>query len=365
MSNIESPSIAEIAGQNVQLKEDVAELREQVSTLEELLQLYEESATDQAQRLQKAMATLEERAQQLEHAKEALQTLQTTLDSMGDAVIVANDSGQALFVNSAAQQLLKNEAGPCSLQDWLRSRQLFEGDGETPFDAEVLPLARAIRGEAVDGAEMRLAALNNEPSRWLSANARPIATDGVVVGAVAVFRDVTQRKQFEQDLKRSHQATQQQAQLLEETLTRLKQTQAQLIHGEKMNSLGQTVAGIAHEINNPVNFIHGNIRHATNAFHDLLALVKLFRATYADAPDKISTVIEDIDLDFLAADIPPMMASMSAGTQRIREIVKSLRVFSRLDEAELKAVDIHQGIDSAIMIVRSKFAPTATRAGIT
>ncbi len=121
-----------------------------------------------------------------------------------------------------------------------------------------------------------------------------------------------------------------------------------------MASLGQTVAGIAHEINNPVNFIHGNLKPTQQAFSDLMALVKLFQDTYLEPTPAIADAIADIDLPFLATDIPDMLKSMQMGTERIREIVKSLRIFSRLDEAELKKVDIHQGIDSALMILQSK-----------
>ncbi|MEM9091444.1 MAG: ATP-binding protein [Cyanobacteria bacterium P01_F01_bin.53] len=361
----EADETAERIEHNTQLKEEVADLREQVSTLEELLQLYEASAIEQEQQLQGAMVELKEHAQQLEHAQEALQTLQTTLDSMGDAVIVAGRDGQALFVNPAAQRLLKGEAVSRSFRDWLQTAQLFESDGVTPYSMESLPLTRAIGGESVDAAEMRWVTSTDPAGRWLSVTARPILAAESVTGAVAVFRDVTQRKQFEQDLQRSHHAAKEQAQLLEKTLSQLKQTQAQLVHGEKMSSLGQTVAGIAHEVNNPVNFIHGNLTHTKNAFHDLLDLVQLFRSTYQTLPIEIEHAIEEIDLDFLAADIPPMLASMTQGTQRIREIVKSLRVFSRLDEAELKSVDIHEGIDSAVMLVRSRFAATDTRHDIT
>jgi two-component system, NtrC family, sensor kinase len=118
--------------------------------------------------------------------------------------------------------------------------------------------------------------------------------------------------------------------------------------------LGQMVAGIAHEINNPINFIHGNISHANGYTKDLLELLHLYQAEYPEASKAIQSKIEAIDLGFLEVDLRKILTSMSFGTDRIREIVKSLRIFSRLDEAEVKNVDIHEGIDSTLMILQSR-----------
>lgn len=337
--------------------EAIAQLQAQVATLEELLQLYEESATEQEQRLQRTLKALQERALQLEHAQSAMQTLQTILDSMGDAVVVIDQKGQVLFGNPAAKALLQTDTLAGSFYTRMETYDIFRADGITPYCTEELPLSRAVHGESVDGEEILVVETNTDHAQWLSVNARPLQAEQNAdksVGAVAVFRDVGQRKAFEAELQRSHQNSQQQAQLLQNTLRQLQQTQAQLIQSEKMVSLGQTVAGIAHEINNPVNFIHGNLNPAQQAFDDLLALVELFQDTYPKPTPKIAEAIAEIDLAFLAKDIPDMLKSMQGGTERIRKIVKSLRIFSRLDEAEFKAVDIHQGIDSALMILQSK-----------
>ena len=141
---------------------------------------------------------------------------------------------------------------------------------------------------------------------------------------------------------------------MQPTLQELQRTQAQVLQNEKISSLGQLVAGIAHEINNPVNFIHGNVNHATNYAQDLLDLVRLYQQAYPQPTDAIATKIGDLDLDFLTSDLPQLLASMRVGTERIREIMKSLRSFSRLDEAEVKPVDIHDGIDSTLMILQSR-----------
>lgn len=182
---------------------------------------------------------------------------------------------------------------------------------------------------------------------------------------IAILRDITDRKYAEKWLQRSlneqEQLTQQanaQAQELEIVLQDLKNTQAQLIQTEKMSSLGQLVAGVAHEINNPVNFIYGNLSHSFVYSQDLLELVKRYQAwekQQAIAPDPdIQSFIADIDLDFLQEDFPKVLHSMKMGAERIRQIVLTLRNFSRLDEADMKPIDIHEGIDSTLLLLQNR-----------
>jgi signal transduction histidine kinase len=141
---------------------------------------------------------------------------------------------------------------------------------------------------------------------------------------------------------------------LYQTLENLKKTQSQLIQTEKMSSLGQMVAGIAHEINNPVNFIYGNLEHTKAYLENLLGLINLYAKEY---PEPTATIIEEkerIDLDFLLEDFPKLIASMKMGSERIREIIVSLRNFSRTDESALKTVNIHEGIDSTLLILNHR-----------
>lgn len=141
---------------------------------------------------------------------------------------------------------------------------------------------------------------------------------------------------------------------LSKALQTLQQTQIQLIQQEKLSALGQLVAGIAHEINNPVNFIHGNIDHASSYAEDLLALFNLYEQHYPDPVDDIKEKRDEIDVGFLTEDLPKLLTSMQVGTDRIRDIVLSLRIFSRLDEAEVKDVNVHEGIDSTLLILNSR-----------
>jgi GAF domain-containing protein len=144
----------------------------------------------------------------------------------------------------------------------------------------------------------------------------------------------------------------------------LQEAQIQLVQSEKMSSLGQLVAGIAHEINNPVNFIYGNLMHVSEYNNDLLDLINLYQEEYPHPNPTIQDKIEDIDLEFLLEDLPAMINSMQVGAERIRKLVLSLRNFSRLDEAEKKPVDIHEGIESTLLILQYRLKARPDQAAI-
>ncbi|WYM03227.2 MAG: GAF domain-containing sensor histidine kinase [Gloeotrichia echinulata DVL01] len=148
--------------------------------------------------------------------------------------------------------------------------------------------------------------------------------------------------------------TRQQAQELTQLLHDLQATQTQLIQTEKMSSLGQLVAGIAHEINNPVNFIYGNLTHVSDYAEDLLGMLELYDKQNLKSSPEICERAEEIDLEFITEDLPKSLSSMKVGIDRIRQIVLGLRNFSRLDEAEMKAVNIHDGIDSSLLILQHR-----------
>jgi signal transduction histidine kinase len=131
-----------------------------------------------------------------------------------------------------------------------------------------------------------------------------------------------------------------------------------------MSSLGLLVAGVAHEINNPVNFIYGNLEYANQVLHDLLDLIVLYQKHYPQPTDEIYKKIKALDLDFLETDLPEVFGSMKVGTERIQEIVSALRIFSRLDEAGAKEADVHEGIDSTLMILQNRLKDRPERPAI-
>jgi len=139
---------------------------------------------------------------------------------------------------------------------------------------------------------------------------------------------------------------------LKTALSELQRTQSQVVQNEKMSSLGQLVAGVAHEINNPVNFIHGNIAHLSDYTQNLVRMLHLYQERHPSDDPEIEALAEEIDLEFIIEDLQKILPSMKMGTDRIRNIVLSLRNFSRMDEAEFKAVDIHEGIESTLLILQ-------------
>ncbi|QKQ76332.1 ATP-binding sensor histidine kinase [Nostoc sp. TCL240-02] len=173
----------------------------------------------------------------------------------------------------------------------------------------------------------------------------------------AFVMDISDRKRAEAQLN-------QRTVELEQTLQELQHAQMQMIQSEKMSGLGQLVAGVAHEINNPVNFIFGNLSHANEYTKNILRLLELYQKHYPTPDSEIEEEIEAMDLEFLLEDLPKLIYSLRVGAERIQKIVVSLRTFSRMDEAEMKEVNIHEGIDSTLMILQHRLKAKSDSPGI-
>lgn len=174
---------------------------------------------------------------------------------------------------------------------------------------------------------------------------------------------INQAELYTQSLDSARIAREQAAQL-KTALCELQQAQTQLVQAEKMSSLGQMVAGIAHEINNPVSFIFGNLTYTEEYTASIMKLLQMYRDEFPEVPLAIELEIDALDLNFLLDDLPKMLSSMKVGATRIRDIVRSLRNFSRLDESEMKKVNIHEGIDSTLMILEHRLKAQPERPAI-
>ena len=188
----------------------------------------------------------------------------------------------------------------------------------------------------------------NEQDTWWLTTLNPLRDEtGQIYRLVGTTIDITRRHQAEVRL-------QEKAAELEQALTQLKLTQAQLVQSEKMSSLGQLVAGIAHEINNPVSFIFGNVGYASEYVEDLVSLLQLYQAEYPQPAPAIQDRAEAIDIEYVLTDLERLLGSLKGGAERIQAIVLSLRNFARLDEADMKPSDIHAGIESTLMVLQNR-----------
>ncbi|MCC3489872.1 MAG: PAS domain S-box protein [Microcoleus sp. PH2017_25_DOB_D_A] len=213
---------------------------------------------------------------------------------------------------------------------------------------------RAIKTRQPYAIEYRLIHSNGNV-RWVAEKGQAIFNpDGQISSLNGAIFDVTERKAAEDALRLSEAIANNRAQQLEIALKELRETQAHLIHTEKMSSLGQMVAGVAHEINNPVSFIYGNISYASQYMRDLLQLVELYQTHYPQPQVEVQEYIENIDLEFLKEDLLKIFSSMKMGADRIREIVLSLRNFSRLDDSVKQPANLHEGIDNTLLILHNK-----------
>ena len=294
---------------------------------------------------------VEKRTEQLLHAKAEQQKLIALIEHSNDLIAIISPKNELLYMNTASCKFF----GLKDLNE-VKTKKIEEFHPPATWEylvQEVIPTllqSGSWQGELLFKHCSTGEIIEIESSIFVIRDEQT----GEHLYTAGISRDIRSRKQVEIKLK-------QQAQELEKSLLELQRTQAQLIHSEKMSSLGQMVAGIAHEINNPVSFVYGNLNPASRYFQDLLRLVELYQQYYPHPPQAIQEEIENIELDFLKQDLTKLLDSMKEGTRRIKEIVISLRNFSRLDESEFKKVNIHDGIDSTLMILQNRLKAKPNR----
>jgi signal transduction histidine kinase len=213
--------------------------------------------------------------------------------------------------------------------------------------------------------------LGPDPTTWAIQSEQPLPLTDPEPHTVAISLSQTYHQDFTPEYvvilrdisvaKRTEARLREQTEELETALRYVQQTQSKLVQTEKMSSLGQLVAGVAHEINNPVNFIYGNLNHAQEYAQDLLQLVQLYQQAYPSPTADIQAEERAIDLEFILDDLPKLLASMRVGAERIKQIVTSLRTFSRMDEADVKSVNLHDGIDSTLLILQHRLKPKSNQ----
>jgi PAS domain S-box-containing protein len=353
------------------------------------------------------------------HTEQALQArdrqLRAFFEGAIDAMLIADDEGRYIDANPAACELLglcKADVLGCRISDFAEPHfnfaqawcsfleqgrltgefRLLRPDGtvrEVEYastanflphrhlavlrditqrkqaEAEILALRTELEQQAIASAgEMRWqqwtdCLLFNPQAEFVALQS--VGRDITEPKPIGVHSDITDLANAQEALRSLSQQEQEKATQLELALQELQQVQTQLVQQEKMASLGQLLAGVAHEINNPVSFIYANINPACEYTQDLLYLLELYQQHYPQPVPEIAEQLKITDLEFIAEDFPKLLVSMQNGADRIRQIVLSLRNFSRHDETELKSVDIHEGIDSTLLILQHRLKPQPDR----
>jgi len=291
------------------------------------------------------------------HAEEALRESQRALATLmsnlpGMAYRFRNDADRSMeFVSEGCYQL----AG-YSPEEFIGTRQVSISELTHPDDRENLwnAVQVALQENRPYQLNYRITSKNGE-LKWVWEQGLGVFSDsGELIALEGLITDISEQKRSEEALLRSQTELTQQKLQLENTLHELQQTQAVLIHTEKMSTLGQMVAGVAHEINNPVSSVCGNLVHVGHYTEDLLSLIDMYQNHYPQPPAAIQQKIQDMDLEFLLEDLPKAMSSMQVGADRIREIVRSLRNFSRKDDSQMSKVNLHEGIEGTLLILQSR-----------
>ncbi|MEH2405540.1 ATP-binding protein [Nostoc sp.] len=323
-----------------------------------------------------------ERYQEIDLFEDISTQLTTSLDTRQIAQLVLQELSQ--LIESSAGMILLLSPDATAFEIIAEFGVFFNDSQPEPGKGIIGNIVQSNRAELVNDvqADPRLEGQKNVSAMICV----PLRAKERVLGAIAIGADKTDSYKaehlklvsifasqsaiaidkavlYEQSTQAAVQAKAQ-TQRLQQALHELQLAQTQLIQSEKMSSLGQLIAGVAHEINNPVNFICGNLKYVAEYAQDLLHLLENYQKFLPVAPPELESELDNIDLEFIMQDLPKLLNSMKLGTDRIVEIVQSLKNFSRHDEAEMKAVNIHDGIDGTLMILHHRLKADVHRPAI-
>ncbi|HBE16697.1 MAG TPA: PAS domain-containing sensor histidine kinase [Cyanobacteria bacterium UBA11149] len=340
---------------------DITDLKKAESALEKAkdeleIQVENRTAalTSACRQLQKEMAE----RQTVELAlRESEAQYRCLIETAAEGIWILDPNGKTTFANPTMAKMLGysvEEMMGLSLFDFMDESEKASATQNLERRCQGVMETHDFKFRCKDGSDL-----------WTLVAANPILDDsGEYIGALGMITDITQRRQAEEALRESEKHLRAKTIELEEALQEIKQTQSQLIQAEKMSSLGILIAGVAHEINGPVGFIYGNIIHINGYAKGLLELINLYQDNYPDPGVAIQEKIEEIELYFIREDLPKLISSMKIGADRVVEIIKGLRNFSRDDKLEMTEVDIHEAIDNSLLILNHRLKAKSNRSEI-
>ncbi|MBD2440269.1 ATP-binding sensor histidine kinase [Nostoc sp. FACHB-110] len=313
------------------------------------------------QREQEKSQSLQASLEQLQHTEASLakerEFLKAIIENITDGIVVCDVSGKLILFNKATEEFHGFPVKSLPPEQWAENFSLYQADGQTLLSTTEIPLLRALQGEKVENAEMVIAPKQGDRRSLLASGQAIFDPYGNKVGAVVVMRDISDRKQAELTL-------QQKSQELEQALQDLQQAQLQMVQTEKMSALGNLVAGVAHEMNNPLGFIAASLKQAKPTFSDIIEHLKLYQDTLSDKTEEIIDHESEIDLEYTIEDLPKMLDSMAIACDRLKNISTSLRTFSRADRDYKVPFNLHEGIDSTILILKHRLKANEQRPAI-
>ena len=293
--------------------------------------------------------------------RQSKQLLQLVMDTLPEAIFWKDRNSVFLGCN----QNFADDAGLSKPADLLG-----KDDYDMPWSKDESDFYRSCDRRVMDADQAEFGIiepqLNGDGERtWLETNKAPLHDlDGNVIGILGTYQDITQRREAEIQLQELNQKLQRQAIELNSVLSELKQSQLQLIQSEKLSALGNLVAGVAHEINNPIGFLAGNLPPTREYVETLFEIIDRYQAVIPDPDPDLEEFLEDVEFDFIREDLPKMLGSMRVGIQRIRDISVSLRTFSRADTVTPTDFNIHEGLESTILILKHRLKSNDRRPAI-